>query len=36
MRGALERAGFAFEGVMRAFLPEQDARIDYVLYARTA
>ncbi len=36
MRRALERAGFAFEGVMRGFMPEGDARVDYALYAVTA
>jgi hypothetical protein len=36
MRRALERAGFDFEGVMRAFMPEGDGRADYALYARTA
>ncbi len=36
MRTALEKAGFAFEGVMRAFMPESDRRADYALYALTA
>jgi RimJ/RimL family protein N-acetyltransferase len=36
MRRALERAGFAQEGVLRAFMPEDDGRVDYALYARTA
>jgi RimJ/RimL family protein N-acetyltransferase len=36
MRRAAEKAGFAFEGVMRGFwpAPEEDAH-DYALYART-
>jgi RimJ/RimL family protein N-acetyltransferase len=33
MRRALERAGFAFEGVLRAFMPTADGRADYALYA---
>jgi len=36
MRRALERAGYAFEGVQRAFMPEGDRRVDYALYALTA
>ena len=36
MRRALERAGYAFEGVQRAFMPEADRRVDYALYALTA
>lgn len=34
MRRVLEKAGYAFEGTMRAFIPEQDGtRADYALYA---
>ena len=36
MRRALERAGFEFEGVMRAFMPEGAGRVDYALYALTS
>jgi RimJ/RimL family protein N-acetyltransferase len=36
MRRALERAGYAFEGVLRAFMPEGERRLDYALYALTA
>jgi len=36
MKRALERAGFAFEGVMRSFMPAGDGRADYALYALTA
>jgi RimJ/RimL family protein N-acetyltransferase len=35
MRRALERAGYAFEGVLRAFMPRGDRRADYALYALT-
>jgi RimJ/RimL family protein N-acetyltransferase len=36
MRRALERAGYAFEGVLRAFMPDDSGgRADYVLYALT-
>jgi RimJ/RimL family protein N-acetyltransferase len=36
MRRALERAGYAFEGVLRAFMPTgEDVRADYALYAMT-
>jgi RimJ/RimL family protein N-acetyltransferase len=35
MRRALERAGFAFEGVQREFMPTEDRRADYALYALT-
>ncbi len=35
MRRALERAGFAFEGVLGAFMPDGDGRADYALYALT-
>jgi RimJ/RimL family protein N-acetyltransferase len=36
MRRALERAGYAFEGVLREFMPEGERRVDYALYALTA
>jgi RimJ/RimL family protein N-acetyltransferase len=36
MRGALENAGFRLEGTLRAFMPDDDDRADYVLYALTA
>ncbi len=36
MRRALERAGYAFEGVLRSFMPEGELRLDYALYALTA
>jgi RimJ/RimL family protein N-acetyltransferase len=36
MRRALERAGYGFEGVLRAFMPEAGRRVDYALYALTA
>ena len=35
MRRALERAGFAFEGVQRGFMPAEGGRADYALYALT-
>ena len=35
MRGAAERAGFALEGVLRAFMPAASARRDYCMYAIT-
>ena len=35
MRRALERAGFAFEGVQRGFMPTEAGRADYALYALT-
>jgi RimJ/RimL family protein N-acetyltransferase len=35
MRRALEKVGFRCEGVMRAFMPAGDERVDYVLYALT-
>jgi RimJ/RimL family protein N-acetyltransferase len=35
MRRALERAGFALEGVQRGFMPRGDDRADYALYALT-
>jgi RimJ/RimL family protein N-acetyltransferase len=35
MRRVLERLGFACEGVMRAFMPENSGRTDYALYALT-
>jgi RimJ/RimL family protein N-acetyltransferase len=35
MRRVLEKLGFEQEGVMRAFMPEGEARVDYVLYALT-
>ena len=36
MRRAAERAGFGYEGVMRAFMPSPDGLRDYALYAMTA
>jgi RimJ/RimL family protein N-acetyltransferase len=36
MRTALERAGFAFEGTLRGFMPNGNGRSDYALYALTA
>jgi RimJ/RimL family protein N-acetyltransferase len=37
MRGALEKAGFALEGTLRAYMPEAGGgRDDYALYALTA
>jgi RimJ/RimL family protein N-acetyltransferase len=33
MRRALEKAGFACEGTMRAFMRDGDGRADYALYA---
>jgi RimJ/RimL family protein N-acetyltransferase len=36
MRRALERAGYAFEGVLRDFMPADGGRVDYALYALTA
>lgn len=36
MRGALEKAGFALEGTLRAFMPDGAGRADYALYAVTA
>ena len=33
MRRVLEKAGFAYEGTMRAFMPDGDGRADYALYA---
>ena len=35
MRRALERAGFALEGILRGFMPEGARRVDYALYALT-
>ena len=35
MRRALEKAGFAFEGTMRAYMPTGAGRADYALYALT-
>jgi RimJ/RimL family protein N-acetyltransferase len=35
MRRVLEKLGFAEEGVLRAFMPDDDGRADYVLYAIT-
>lgn len=35
MRRALERAGFAFEGILRGFMPAEEGRVDYALYALT-
>ena len=36
MRGALEKAGFEYEGTLRGYMPEQDGRADFALYALTA
>jgi len=36
MRGALERAGFEYEGTLRGYMPEGDGRADHALYAVTA
>jgi RimJ/RimL family protein N-acetyltransferase len=36
MRGALEKAGFALEGTLRAYMPDDGRRADYALYAVTA
>ena len=36
MRGVLERLGFAEEGVLRAYMPADGGREDYVMYAVTA
>lgn len=33
MRRVLEKAGFACEGTMHAFMPDDDGRADYALYA---
>jgi RimJ/RimL family protein N-acetyltransferase len=35
MRRVLERLGFAWEGVMRGFMPEGSGRTDYAMYAVT-
>jgi RimJ/RimL family protein N-acetyltransferase len=35
MRRALEKLGFALEGVMRSFMPNEDRRDDYAIYAMT-
>ena len=35
MRRVLEKLGFEREGVLRAFMPDDDGRADYVLYAMT-
>jgi RimJ/RimL family protein N-acetyltransferase len=35
MRGVAERLGFAFEGVLRSFMPEPDGPHDYAMYAIT-
>ena len=35
MRRVLEKLGFAYEGTLRAFMPSDDGRDDYVLYAVT-
>jgi RimJ/RimL family protein N-acetyltransferase len=35
MRRVLEKLGFEQEGVMRRFMPDGDARVDYALYAIT-
>jgi RimJ/RimL family protein N-acetyltransferase len=33
MRRVLEKAGYAFEGIMRSYMPHGDGRADYTLYA---
>jgi RimJ/RimL family protein N-acetyltransferase len=35
MRRVLEKLGFTFEGIMRAFMPAGDHREDFALYAIT-
>ena len=35
MRLVLERAGYAFEGVLRSYAPGRDGREDYAMYAVT-
>ena len=35
MRRVLEKLGFAYEGTLRAFMPSESGRDDYVLYAVT-
>ena len=35
MRRVLEKLGFVYEGTLRAFMPADDGREDYVLYAVT-
>jgi aminoglycoside 6'-N-acetyltransferase len=35
MRAVAERLGFAFEGVLRSFMPGPDGPRDYAMYART-
>jgi RimJ/RimL family protein N-acetyltransferase len=35
MRRALEKAGFALEGTMEAYMPAAEGRTDYALYALT-
>jgi RimJ/RimL family protein N-acetyltransferase len=35
MRRVLEKLGFAYEGTLRAFMPSENGRDDYVLYAVT-
>ena len=35
MRRVLEKLGFAYEGTLRAFMPSDHGRDDYVLYAVT-
>ena len=35
MRRAAEKAGFAFEGVMRGFWRQDDGIEDYAMYGRT-
>jgi RimJ/RimL family protein N-acetyltransferase len=36
MRRALEKCGYAFEGVLRAYMPYRDGRDDYAMYAIAA
>ena len=33
MRRVLEKLGFVYEGTMRAFMPQDEGRRDYALYA---
>jgi RimJ/RimL family protein N-acetyltransferase len=35
MRGLSERCGFAYEGILRAFMPSPDGPRDYAMYAIT-
>jgi RimJ/RimL family protein N-acetyltransferase len=35
MRRVFERLGFVYEGTLRSYMPDGDARVDYALYALT-